>query len=356
MQKRERISIFTIERFLNSDMDIKIPKYFDPNENKTYEADSCEALRDAWNKKELELNTLVRGTYPGKQLMDSELSGIKSIGYWNIKKLQNWGLNWHTNEGIEICFLESGALDFLITDKNYKLKTNDITITRPWTTHKIGSPNVDLSKLHWLIIDVKVRHPHQNWEWPDWIILNSNDLEELTRYLRQNEKPVWKANTEFRNCFIQIGNTIKHSNFGQYDSKLKIQINQLLILLLEIFKEENIELDQSLMEIKRSVEFFLSSLENQLDEDWTVVKMAEYCQLGVTRFTHYCKEITNCSPMEYINKLRMRKAAEYLKSKPKTPVIDIAFSCGFSSNQYFNYAFKKHFKVSPNQYRKTSAN
>ncbi len=334
-------------------MEIKIPKYYDPNENKTYEADSCVELRNAWNKNELELNTLVRGTYPGQLLKDTELLGIKSIGYWNIKKLQNWGLNWHTNEGIEICFLESGALDFHITNTKYQLKTNDITITRPWTIHKIGSPNVDLSKLHWMIIDVKVRHPHQNWEWPDWIILNEDDLEELTRYMRQNERPVWKANSEFKNCFIQIGNIIKLGKHKKYDSKLKIQINQLLVLLLEIFKSEHTVLDQSLIEIKRSVEFFLRSLESNLDENWTVVKMANDCQLGVTRFTHYCKEITNCSPMEYLNRLRLRKAAEFLKSEINAPVMDVAFRCGFSSNQYFNYAFKKHFKVSPNQYRKT---
>jgi len=218
--------------------------------------------------------------------------------------------------------------------------------------HKIGSPLVNLSKLHWLIIDVKIRHPHQTWEWPEWVVLNKTDLDELTRYLRQYEQPVWKANSEFKNCFIQIGNIVKQSNKKAYDSKIKIQINQLLILLLEIFKDENIILDQSLIEIKRSVEYFLASLETKLEDDWTVVKMAEYCHLGVTRFTHYCKEITNCSPIEYLNKLRLRKASNLLGSEPKIPIIDVAFMCGFSSNQYFNYAFKKHFNMSPNQFRK----
>ena len=82
-----------------------------------------------------------------------------------------------------------------------------------------------------LIIDLNVRHPHQSWEWPDWIVLNEDDLDELTLYLRQNEQPVWKANHEFKNCFIQIGNIIKQSDTKAYDSKLKIQINQLLMLL-----------------------------------------------------------------------------------------------------------------------------
>lgn len=328
------------------------PKYYGPGEELIFEADSCDLLRKAWVKKDLELKTLARGTYPGKELLIDELSGIKSIGYWDIKKLQNWGLEWHTNEGIEICLLESGNLDFQIGNDNYPLQTNDITITRPWITHKIGSPLVTLSKLHWLIIDLNVRHPHQTWEWPNWIVLNQDDLNELTLYLRQNEQPVWKANSEFRNCFIQIGNIIKQCNTKSYDSKLKIQVNQLLMLLLEIFKSETMELDQSLMESKRSVELFLNSIETKLEEEWTVVKMAENCQLGVTRFTHYCKEITNCSPMEYLNRLRLRKASKILIDSPKTQVIDVAFKCGFSSTQYFNYAFKKHFKVSPKKYQK----
>lgn len=334
-------------------MENGIPKYYDPNENLIYEADSCTPLRDAWLSQDLELTTLGRGTYPGKALLKEELPGVKSIGYWDIKKLQNWGLEWHTNEGIEICYLESGNLDFHVKGEKHKLQTNDITITRPWISHKIGSPLVNLSKLHWLILDVEVRHPHQKWEWPNWIVLNQDDLDELTLYLRQNEQPVWKANTEFKSCWTQIGNIIKQSHTKSYDSKLKILINQMLFVLLEIFKSETVELDQSLVESKRSVELFLHSIEARLEEEWSVVRMAGDCQLGVTRFTHYCKELTNCSPMEYLNRLRLRKASKILTEQTKTQIIDVAFMCGFSSNQYFNYAFKRHFKISPNKYRKS---
>ncbi|SHE54871.1 AraC family transcriptional regulator, L-rhamnose operon regulatory protein RhaS [Mariniphaga anaerophila] len=329
-----------------------IPKYYDPIEKRTYEADSCVPLRQAWANNELELTSLARGTYPGGKLQNNELEGVKSVGCWNIKKLQNWGLEWHTNEGIEISFLENGSLDFLLKDCLIGIQTNDITITRPWIIHKLGNPNVDLSKLYWLILDVNVRHPHQQWEWPDWIILNPKDLDELTLKLRQNEQPVLKANREFKNCFIEIGRIIKQENKNKYDSRLKVQINNLLILLLEILNEGNIILDQSLIESRRTVELFLHLLESKTDEGWTVVKMAEYCHLGATRFTHYCKEITNCSPMEYLNKLRLRRAAKLLGEIPSTPVIDVAYMCGFSSPQYFNFAFKKHFKVSPNSYRK----
>jgi AraC family L-rhamnose operon regulatory protein RhaS len=56
--------------------------------------------------------------------------------------------------------------------------------------------------------------------------------------------------------------------------------------------------------------------------------------------------------MEYLNKLRLRQAAKILMEDKKKQVLDVAFMCGFSSNQYFNFAFKKHYKVTPNQYRK----
>ena len=333
-------------------MVIHVPKYFDPQKKVMYEADSCEPLRQARDSGEIELTTLARGTYPGELLQKDEIPGVKSIGYWNIKKIQDWGLEWHTNEGIEICFLESGNLDFLIKDQKYELQPNDITITRPWIIHKLGSPYVGLCKLHWLIIDVNVRHPHQQWQWPEWIVLNQKDLNELTMYLRQNEQPTWRVNSDLRNCFIHMSKVIKESHQKSYDSVLKIQINTLLVLLLELFREGNITLDQFLTESKRTVELFLKSLESKLNEEWTVVKMAEYCHLGVTRFTHYCNEISNCSPMEYLNRLRLRKASTLLCSQPRLPVIDVAFMCGFSSNQYFNYVFKKHFRITPNQYRK----
>jgi AraC family L-rhamnose operon regulatory protein RhaS len=352
LEFKNQILNLTIERFLNNYAMIpSVPKFYDPEHKLSFEADSCVPLRQAWEKGEIELTTLVRGTYPGRSLQKGEISGIKSIGYWDIKKIQDWGLQWHTNEGIEICLLESGSVDFLVRNDSYELQTNDLTITRPWIVHKLGAPTVNMSKLHWVILDVMVRHPHQDWVWPDWLILNPDDLTELTRCLRQNEQPVWPASPEIRNCFIRMGKIIKDSGSYPYDSKIKIEINTLFILLLDLFRKGNIQLDQSLVESKRTVKLFLRTLESRVDNEWTVGKMAEYCNLGVTRFTHYCKELSNCSPIEYLNRLRLRKASEMLLANPKLSVIDVAFSTGFSSNQYFNYVFKRHFKITPSEYR-----
>ena len=326
-------------------------KFYDPSGKLSYKADNCSPVKVAADSGELELTTLARDSYPGKRLAKSELVGIKSIGYWNIRKIQNWGLEWHTNEGIEICYLESGDLTFFLGDEKYKLDPNHLTITRPWISHKLGNPIVELSKLHWLIIDVGVRHPHQEWSWPNWVVLNPRDLEKLTLYFRQNEQPVWKATHELKDCFIRIGKVIKEGGERGYESKLRVLINSLLIALLEHFQEGKITLDEELIESRRTVKLFLKYLEEHYQEPWTLPDMAAYCKLGTTRFTQYCVEISNCTPMVFINKIRLGEAAKRLKELPAASATEIAYQCGFSSAQYFTTVFKRHFGKTPQGYR-----
>lgn len=318
-------------------------------DGKVYNADSCIPLNEAWETGDIQLQTLARGSYPGHQLDQKELSGIKSIGFWSSSKTQNWGLDWHRNEGIEICYLESGRLEFEIGTQKYKLEPRDLTITRPWLSHKLGDPLISACKLHWIILDMGVRHPHQEWKWPSWIILNKEDINTLTKFFRHNESPVWKSSSEITSCFEQVGQLVESKK--HYDTKLKILINSLLMALLDIFRKGNVELNDGLVQSKRTVELFLKELENHLLEEWTIESIAHHCNLGTTQITKYCKEITNMSPMQYLSSLRLEEAARVLKLKPEKSITEVAYDTGFSSPQYFATVFKNFYKKTPQQYR-----
>jgi len=329
------------------------------NNNTTYHesngiihnADSCTPLEAAWKKNEIELHTLARGSYPGIRLKDDELCNLKSIGYWDAKAAQNWGLDFHRNEGIEICLLESGSLIFDLNNKTYELTPNTLTITRPWIPHKLGNPQIGPSKLHWFIIDVEVRQPHQEWQWPNWIILKKEDLAKLTDILRRNEQPVWKVDHSIRDCFVQIGKLIKNPDNTFLDSKIKILINELFVHLLELFTHEKPELNDLLIQSKRSVQIFLDNLDEMLVEQWTLASMAEYCSLGTTQFSKYVHELTNSTPANYLSQLRMKKAHNLILTERWKTITEIAYECGFSSNQYFTQVFKRFYKVSPQRLR-----
>jgi AraC-like DNA-binding protein len=316
-----------------------------------YHPDTCAPLAQAWQSGQVEMHTLVRGTYPGHLLKDEELKGIRSIGYWNSEKIQNWGLDWHRNEGIEICFLETGNLSFLLNDQRYELEPNTLTIARPWILHKLGNPDIGFCKLHWFIIDLGVCQPHQEWVWPDWIILSNDDLDELTRILRLNEQPVWHMGDEMKRCFAQIGRMVKYHEKEHFDSRIRVCLNEVLILLLEMLKKDRPKLNDTLIESKRSVSIFLKRMEDDLANNWTVSNMSEHCGLGVTQFSKHCHQITNCTPVNYLNKLRLLKAKKMIFENPDHTITSIAYDCGFSSNQYFTKVFKAYFKETPQNFR-----
>ena len=66
-----------------------------------YHADTCLPLVDAVKRGKVKFKALARYTYPGDRLSEDTM-GLSSVGYWDAKEPQDWGLDWHRNEGIEI--------------------------------------------------------------------------------------------------------------------------------------------------------------------------------------------------------------------------------------------------------------
>ena len=314
-----------------------------------FEADTCAPLFAAVRHGDVKLEATVRGHYPGHHKLQPDIMpGIKTVGFWDARKDQDWMLNWHRNEGIEITFLEQGSLGFSADDHEYRLQSGDLTITRPWQRHRVGLPRVQASRLHWVILDVGVRRPHQEWKWPAWLLLSKEDLDGLARVIRQNNRVVWRGTPELRRCFCRIAEAVSEENY----SRLAVRVNELFLLLLEMLQNQNVILDESLSCSLRTVQLFLEDLRRHpehLELHWTASEMAASCGLGLTQFDHHVKRVTGLTPMKYLNQCRLEQAMRLLRETPGRSVTDIAITCGFSSSQYFATAFRKQYGSSPKQ-------
>ena len=307
-------------------------------------------LVDAYKRKKIKFKALARHTYPGDRLDENTL-GLNSIGYWDANESQDWGLDWHRNEGIEFHFLESGSMPYSQENREVFLTPNHLTITRPWEVHKVGNPYIGMGKFYWVIIDLGVRRPHQNWVWPEWITLTPKDLDRLTSILRQNEKSILKTDQRVRDCFSRINKAINTDIEGSNASKIRLLINYLLILLLDLLNTDDVVLNESLTDSSRSVKFFLNELEKNLSDNWTIELMAQSAGVGLTRFTHHCKQLTNLTPMRYLTIKRLEMSKKIFQENKNLTITEVAYMCGFTSSQYFATVFKKHEKCSPNQYK-----
>ncbi|MDD4868978.1 MAG: AraC family transcriptional regulator [Kiritimatiellae bacterium] len=324
----------------------------------TYQADTCEPVVQAVKRRRLQMSALARGHYPGRKLDRNALPGLKTIGFWDARSAQDWGLEWHRNEGIELTFLERGNLGFAVDRHTCQLRPDDLTITRPWQRHRVGNPNVASCRLHWFILDVDVRRPHQSWRWPSWIVLTKPDLQELTHILRHTERPVWRATPAIRHCFQSIAKAVESDDSGSNISKLAAYLNELFALVLEMCRYRQVPLDESLSSTQRTVSLFWDDLRQHhehLAEPWTVGSMARQCGLGITNFIHHTKQLTNTTPILYLNQSRLEMAARLLKESPSRSVLDIALDCGFSSSQYFATLFRHRFGCTPRDFRHAHA-
>ena len=79
--------------------------------------------------------------------------------------------------------------------------------------------------------------------------------------------------------------------------------------------------------------------------------LARLVSMSEAYFCRFFKEITARSPIDYINQVRIQKAAVLLMNTDKK-MTDIALDVGFNTPSYFISVFKGHFGCTPTEYRK----
>ncbi len=313
------------------------------NGREIHRADDCLPLTRAVGAGEMELHALGRHSYPGVALKAAEAPGVCSLGLWRTVGEQRCGLPPHRNEGIELTMSLQGETPVTVEGKPYVLRPGELMVTRPWQVHSVGSPVFAPGKVGWLILDVGVRHPHQEWEWPAWVVLSKSEVASLTRSLRQNEdaiRPVPEALTEVFGRLVRIAKEPDASHRG---SRVVVAVNALLLELFDLFEARPVRFSPALTDASRSVRLFLEDLRSRLAEPWSVRGMAEACGLGVTHFTRHFQLVTGESPARFLLRLRLECAARRLRDEPNVPVAEIARMLGFQHASYFSRVFVEHY-------------
>ena len=322
---------------------------------RVYHANTCDPLKAAVRRGDLAMGALSHGTYPGMPLPATLLPELCSVGYWDAEHDQNWGLDWHRNEGLELTFLARGKVAFSVEGRREtQLSAGDLTITRPWQEHRVGNPDVTASRLYWVILDLGVRQPHSAWQWPDWLVLSADDLQDLNRLLQLNEDPVIRSDSAVGDCMQRIGRLTDGGDPESQESRLKLYLNELFICLLDLLREARRPMDEALIQARRTVQLFIDALPNHLNVPWTLASMAQECELGRTQFSHYFKLLTNQTPLDYLKDLRIAASENWLTETDAT-IAQIARRCGFSSSQYFATQFKRRHRMPPGRFRQTHA-
>lgn len=108
--------------------------------------------------------------------------------------------------------------------------------------------------------------------------------------------------------------------------------------------------EASISGMNRVLEF----IRTHLHETLTLEEISQVALLSKFHFHRIFKMVTSESLAQFIQRLRVEKAANMIYGEAQASLTDIALNCGFSSPGYFSRVFKEHYGISASEFRQMS--
>ena len=140
-------------------------------------------------------------------------------------------------------------------------------------------------------------------------------------------------------------------NWAKYHQKERHTQNPVEHLLIEVF-EKYLKQQKSVKKIPGWAKELKEIIQDQIDTNITLKQLSKNLDINPAYLSReFSKYFDDLSFGEYIRKLRIEKAIEYLHI-PGYSLTKIAYLTGFSDQSHFTRIFKKHTGQNPSAYRK----
>ncbi|WP_300380573.1 AraC family transcriptional regulator [Clostridium sp.] len=250
--------------------------------------------------------------------------------------------NYHCHEDfIELSFITSGSVDYLIENEKYTLKKGQVLISNPGIYHKeLFDSNTNCRELHIGLTNLDLFSTTKK----NYIDVGNKNILTLSRY---------KDNI-LKNCLEIVEEQRNYNQTSPF--MLKSLVMKLLVLLHRELNEEvpNIDCHEfsfKSREKKALVEGITNYLILNYIEDISLYTLSKNMYLSPVYISKIFKEIMGDSPINYLIQIRLSKAKDLLKDS-NLSIKTIAKMVGYNDPYYFSKLYKKYYGVSPNKERK----
>lgn len=250
--------------------------------------------------------------------------------------------HWHSF--LEISLITSGCGVYIIENKSFQVKKDDIVIINNIERHKVIYE--ENTPLYETVI-------HFNPQVFRQFLREALELFDYDSTLFQNKIEVSKqAHLELMNYIKQIVSESKKQD--AYSDM--IVASCLLGFIALVFRHGNIyrltplernNRGESIDRIKRILKY----IETYYQSEISLGSIAEHFYMNPAYFSEYFKKMLGVTYSQYLRMIRI-KHAKLLLEKGEKSIVDIMFDCGFSSVSAFYAAFLKETDISPKAYIK----
>lgn len=237
----------------------------------------------------------------------------------------------HSHNSYEILFFENGDVNYVIEDRKYNLKTNDLVFIRPL-------------RYHYLEIRSKAEYSRFNISF-DSKFINKKLLDDVPDEI------------EVINCPNEsiIAENFKRMDFYNAEIEEEDFVKILACLLTEIFYNINISKD-NYVSIPSGMSLILTEVLDYINKNLFLIHDIKEvcCEFFISEsylFKLFQAQLKT-TPKKYIQTKRLLYAQKMIRSG-KRPT-DLYLECGFETYTGFYKNYKKHFGYSPSE-EKTNA-
>lgn len=261
----------------------------------------------------------------------------------DINRGENFKAHWH--EHLQLYYFVGGRARLECGHNHFEVSPGNVTIVNSNELHYLEGLSDDL-RFYVIRID------------PTFLFSNQVDLLQ-TKYLA----PLAQNRITFQNLIENdaqvldcVTTTIREyfAKEAGYELAVKASIYQLIVLLLRGYVDK-ILTRNAFEEKARALKRFdtvLHVIEKNYAEKICVEELAGTVNLSVCHFCRIFKQITGKTTTDYVNGVRLEKAASYLRQSDLN-ITEIAIRCGFNSVNYFSRLFRNSYRVSPTKFRET---
>ncbi|MFV0362506.1 MAG: AraC family transcriptional regulator [Suipraeoptans sp.] len=190
------------------------------------------------------------------------------------------------------------------------------------------------------------------------MLMNKNELcKRIIRNINNHEIILRDFYDHNYNDIITISNFLFDTVASKKNGYQMVSFGALYQLFGIIFSNEYYETvptissskhHKRLMNLKTSLEFIESSFQDSI----TLDEIAESVNMSSKYFCRFFHDMTNKTPIEYLNYYRIDRACYQLLSTNQS-ITETAYNCGFNDLSYFIKTFKKYKGVTPKNYLKS---
>ncbi|HEY1067078.1 MAG TPA: AraC family transcriptional regulator [Pirellulales bacterium] len=251
---------------------------------------------------------------------------------------------WHTHERFELLFLTDGATAYEFSGgRTLALPGGHFLVVPPGARHR-GRHDVRMpAGLCGIVFDPRRKGSGRNTSFAP------RDLRWLAEQFEQAPLTAQAAGPELRRLVAVLSRQVRafHDGATNRADVLSLRLS-VIAVLLESAKQLT---SGAPIPPQRAIEAALAHLEGCWREPLRMSDLAQAAGCSRARLFEVFKQATGMTPNDYLVRLRVNKACEFL-ADPARSVTDVAYAAGFSSSQYFSNVFRKYINATPSEFRR----